>query len=349
MIAQVRLEAFYTSIEQQDNPSLRKQPVCVVNGGPAAIVVTASHEARMLGVQAGMSWEAALELCPTCIRVTPRPTRYIEISTQIMEALREITPEVEVSGVDEAFLDLTSCQSYYRYQPEAVGHLIQQTVSKAASGIFCSVGISGDKATARWVARQSGPGELTLLPPAQAEERLRDVPLSDLCGIGPEVTAFFAQHNVHFCGDMKKIPMSVPAQRYGNVGRRWWLMAQARDPSHVDAGRKPAITLGQGKILSPQTGEIAVIQGHFMRMAERLATDLRRRGLLIPEFHIAIRCTEGWRQAWLRPPQATCDSLEIFRLSKRFLRQHWFGDNVQQIRIQASSPVSKACQPDFFA
>lgn len=349
MIAMIRLEAFQPSIEQMDNPDLRAQPVCVVNGEHGSVIVAASTQAQTAGVRSGMTWEEAQMHCPDCVRIVSRPGRYSEISGRIMEALREITPEVEVFAVDEAFLDLTSCQSYYRNQPETIGRLIQETVNKASSGLPCSVGISGDKTTARWAARQGYPDGLTLLPPDQAERRLHDVPLADLCGIGPEVAAFFARHDVYCCGDMKRIPVGVPARRYGNAGRRWWLMAQARDPAAVEPGRKSPASLSLGKVLSPQTAEITIIQGNFMRLAEKLALHLRRHGQIVAEFHIAMRCPDGWRQDWLCPPQATNDSLEIFRLSKRFLRQHWFGDSVLQIRLQAAPPVAEGGQPDIFA
>jgi len=84
-------------------------------------------------------------------------------------------------------------------------------------------------------------------------------------------------------------------------------------------------------------------------MAEKLAMRLRRHGYVVQEFHVSMRCPEGWRQAWMRTEQATSDGREIFRLCKRFLRQHWFGEAVQQIRIHAASPVPAGTQPDFFA
>lgn len=350
MIAMVKLDALFSSIEQLENPDLRGRPVCVVNGDHGSILITASHEAQAIGVQSGMTWTEAQERHPDCARIVSRPARYREISGRIMEALREITPEVEAFALDEAFLDLTSCQSYYRHQPAVIGRLIQNTVRKASAGLSCSVGISGDKTSARWAAGQQSPGGVALLHPDQAEEHLRRVPLTALCGIGPEVATFFAQYDVHCCGDMKKIPITVPARRYGDLGRRWWLMAQARDPAPVDTWGKHTASPSQGTVLPPQTHEATILQNHFMRVAEKLAMHLRRHGLLVPEFHIAMRCAEGWRQARLRPPHATNDGLEIFRLSKRFLRQYWFGDTVQQIRIQAVSPAPDGGQqPDFFA
>ena len=348
MIALVDMDAFFSSVEQMDNPRLQGCPVGVVNGEQGSTIIAASYEARALGIRTGTSWADARARCPEFVRVVSRPARYSEISNRIMTALQEVTPELEIFSVDEAFLDLTSCQAYYRYQPETIGHLIRATVLKA-SGLSCSVGISGDKTTAKWAAKQEKPGGLTLVHPDEAEQRLANIPLTELCGIGPGIAEFFAQYDVYRCGDMKRIPISVPAQRFGNLGRRLWLMAQGRDPAAIDQRAHEPKSLSHGKILPPQVREVTIIHGFFMHMAEKLATRLRRHGYVVQEYHISMRCPEGWRQAWMRTEQGTSDGAEIFRLCKRFLRQHWFGEVVQQIRIHAASPVPSGMQPDFFA
>ncbi|MGB4342155.1 MAG: DNA polymerase IV [Moraxellaceae bacterium] len=348
MIALVDMDAFFASVEQMDNPRLQGCPVGVVNGEQGSTIIAASYEARALGIRTGTPWAEARARCPEFVRVVSRPARYSEISNRIMTALQEVTPELEVFSVDEAFLDLTSCQAYYRYQPETIGRLIRATVLKA-SGLSCSVGISGDKTTAKWAAKQEKPGGLTLVHPDEAEKRLANIPLTELCGIGPGIAEFFAQYDVYRCGDMKRIPISVPAQRFGNLGRRLWLMAQGRDPAAIDQRTHEPKSMSHGKILPPQVREVTIINGFFMHMAEKLATRLRRHGYVVQEYHISMRCPEGWRQAWMRTEQGTSDGAEIFRLCKRFLRQHWFGEVVQQIRIHAASPVRSGMQPDFFA
>lgn len=348
MIAMVGMDAFFASVEQLDNPRLQGCPVSVVNGEQGSTIIAASSEATALGIRTGTQWDEVHARYPECIRIVSRPARYSEISARIMSALQEVSPELEVFSVNEAFLDLTSCQAYYRYQPETIGRLIRETVYRA-SGLSCSVGISGDKTTAKWAARQENPGGLTLIYPDEAEFRLANVPLTDLCGVGPGIAEFFAQYEIYRCGDMKKIPISVPAQRFGNLGRRLWLMAQARDPAAINVRAPEFELLGHGKTLPPQTREMMVIQGFFMHVAEKLAARLRRHGYVVQEFHISIRCPEGWREAWMRTGEDAPGGQEIFQLCKRFLRQHWFGEDVEQIRIRAAAPDLYGNQPDIFA
>lgn len=347
MIAVVNMDDFHSSVEQLDNPRLRGHPVAVVNGEKRGMIIATSCEARDFGIQTGMPWAEAHGRCPGCLHVVARPARYKEVSARILTTLLEVSPELEMLSIGESFLDLTRCQAYYRFQPEAIGTLIRETVFKA-SGLSCSVGISGDKTTARWASRQS-PGDLTLVHPDEAETRLADIPLTELVALGPGIAEFFAQYGVFRCGDMKKIPISVPAQRFGNLGRRLWLMAQARDPSAVDAGIPSPADFSLGRMLPPQTHDPAILQGVLMHMAEKLGSQLQRHGHEIREIHVSVRCPEGWRQAWMDVEEGNCDGVEIFRACKRFLRQHWYGEVVEQVRIHAASPARQGNQPDFFA
>ncbi len=347
MIALVDMDAFFASVEQQDNPRLRGRPIGVVNGEHGSTIVAASYEARPFGIRTGTRWVDARQRCPDCVRIVARPDRYAEVSGRIMTALTEVSPDIEVFSVDEAFLDLSSCQAYYRYQPDTIGALIQQKVREAA-GLSCSVGISGDRTTAKWAAGLQKPGGMTIVVPRDAEARLAPLPLTELCGIGPGIASFFAEYGVHTCGDMKKIPISIPARRFGNLGRRLWLMAQGRDPAPVETGSREQQSFSHAKFLPPETRNPAIVHTYYMHLAEKMAVRLRRGNLTVRDFHIGLRAPEGWRQDWLQSEHPTNDGLAIFQLCKRFLRQHWFGENIQQIHIHSSQPSPAGAQPDFF-
>jgi len=103
------MNAFFASVEQVDHPEWRAKPVALTNGDIGTCIITCSYEARAFGVRTGMHIKQARQLCPQLIRISSRPRRYAEVSADIMRALAQFTPDIEVFSVDEAFLDVTRC------------------------------------------------------------------------------------------------------------------------------------------------------------------------------------------------------------------------------------------------
>lgn len=232
MIALLDMNAFFASIEQLDRPLWRGRAVGVTNGARGTCIITCSYEARSYGIKTGMRLQEAKKLCPGFIQAPARPARYAAVSTAIMTAVEAVSPDIEVFSVDEAFLDLTHCQSLYAEDVWAIGRRIKQCVF-SASGLLCSVGISGDKTTAKWAAKQDKPNGLRVVPPWKSASTLAAVPVTELCGISNGIGRFLSDRGVSVCGQMKHLPISALAQRFGNPGRRIWLMAQGLDPEPV--------------------------------------------------------------------------------------------------------------------
>jgi DNA polymerase-4 len=176
-IALVDMNAFFASVEQRDFPSLLGQPVGVTNGLRGSCIITSSYEARACGVRTGMHLKEARRLCPNLIQRPARPGVYAGISTRIMQALHDICPDMEVFSVDEAFVDVTHCQQLYGSPIEAA-RLLKQAVYRA-SGLLCSLGLSGDRTTAKYAAKLNKPDGFTVIPPWEARERLRHVPVTE--------------------------------------------------------------------------------------------------------------------------------------------------------------------------
>ena len=139
-----------------------------------------------------MRLREAHQLCPDLIQAPSRPQRYAGISTAIMTALGTITPDIEVFSVDEAFLDVTQCQQLWG-PPAVIAQLVKDIIYET-SGLHCSVGLSGDKTTAKYAAKLNKPNGLTVIPPWQAQAMLRNVPVTELCGIGTGIGRFPSPH-----------------------------------------------------------------------------------------------------------------------------------------------------------
>ncbi len=345
-ILHVDMDAFFASIEQRDFPELRGRPVAVTNGEKGATIITASYEARARGVRTGMHIREARARCPDIVKRASRPPEYVKVSSAIMAALDAVSPDLEVFSVDEAFLDVTGVQHIHG-TPEAMAKMAKRLVWETA-GLKCSVGASGDKSTAKFASGVNKPDGLYVIPPWKARERLRDEPVTALCGINRGIGGFLARHGVVSCGDMQKLPVSVLASRFGNLGRRMWLMAQGQDPSKVQTVVAAPKSVGASKVLPPATRDREILAAYLQHMAETVALRLRRHGLQALTFGVGLATGEGWIGAEYRAPCPTDDGHAINAFCAHLLAQRWRGEPAYQVAVRALDPKQTGNQRDLF-
>jgi DNA polymerase-4 len=341
----VDMNAFFASIEQRDFPELRDRPVAVTNGRQGTCIITASYEARACGIHTGMRLPEARQLCPGLIQRLSRPQVYAETSALIMQSLQDITPDIEVFSVDEAFLDVTRCQRLDT--PENFARRAQEIII-TETGLPCSIGVSGDKTTAKFAAKLHKPNGITVIPPWETEARLHDVPVTELCGIGNGIGRYLADRGVMKCGDMKHLPMQEMTRRFGPLGQRIWLMCQGCDPSPVKPTTGLPKSIGHGKILPPATRSSHIISNVASHLCERVAARLRRHHMTAQLFFFSFRTDDGWIAAKVKLPRLD-DGNAVFREWQRFIREHWQGDGMHQLQVTAMDPQPVSPQGDLFA
>lgn len=247
--------------------------------------------------------------------------------------------------MDEAFLDVTHCQSLLG-TPLEIGRLVKEAVSKA-SGLTCSVGVSGDKTTAKYAAKHKKPDGLVVIPPWESERTLAPIDITELSGINTGVARFLLPYGVVKCGDMKKIPISVLAKRFGNVGRRIWLMAQGKDPDVVTTNVAPPKTMGHGKVLPPRTVDVEVILTYFQHMSEKVAQRLRHNNYKASHFMMGLKTELGWIQTKVKLANAIDDGKQLFHWCQLFVLENLKGEAVWQVQITALNPTKEE-QADLF-
>ena len=340
------MDAFFASIEQYDHPELRGRPVAVTNGMQGTCIITCSYEARAYGICTGMRLKEARRLYPELIQRPANPERYAAVSTNIMSALQDISPDVEVFSVDEAFLDVTRCQKLLG-SPPRIARLVKQKVFEV-SGLSCSVGVSGDKTTAKYAAKQDKPNGLGCIPPWEARQHLADVPVTELCGIAKGIGRFLAERGVWTCGDMAHLPIGELARRFGNPGRRIWYMCQGEDPAKVETRVPPPKSIGHGKVVPPDTRSRQVLLVYLQHMSEKVAARLRRHDMQAQNFFIGLLTRDGWVGDKLQAIMPTNDGLLIFHLGKRVLCSNWQGEGVHQVQVTALDPQPAAVQLELF-
>jgi DNA polymerase IV len=346
VILLVDMNAFFASVEQRDFAELRARPVAITNGQLGSCIITCSYEARAMGIKTGMRLKEARIKCPELIQRPARPQVYAATSKAIMQALNEkISPLIEVFSVDEAFLDVTDGQKYLG-DPKAIGIAVKDAVWQA-SNLLCSVGVSADKTTAKWAAKQNKPDGLTLVAPWQSEACLAPLEVDQLCGINKGVKTFLNQRGVYLCGDMKKIPISVLGQRFGNIGRRLWLMAQGKDPDPVNPKVKPPKSIGHGKVLPPQTKQIKVINTYLYHMVDKVAFRLRKNHMIAGHFFVGLRLENQWLKTKFRTVPTDTANI-IYAKVAQFVKAYWRGQGVWAVQVTALNPYPQADQLDLF-
>lgn len=342
----IDMDAFFASIEQLDCPDLRGKPIGITNGEIGTCFITCSYEARKYGIKTGMRVKQARQLCPEVIQVPARPYRYAQVSTDIMSELQVVTPDIEVFSVDEAFLDVTRCQKIYD-DPIEAGRLAKQVVHEV-SGVTCSVGVSGDKTTAKHAAKKRKPDGLFSVPPQDARDYLSPLPVTELCGIATGIGNYLNDRGVYVCGDMQHLPIGELANRFGNLGRRIWYMAQGQDPDPVKQSVAAPKSIGHGKVMPPNTKSLTTIKMYLHHMAEKVAARLRKHQFEAQTYFIGVKTNQGWIAQKILNYMPTNDSQQIKKLVNTFLRNEWQKQGCSQVQITALDPKLEGHQLSLF-
>ncbi len=348
-IIHIDMNAFFASVEQRDFPELRGKPVGITNGEVGTTLITCSYEARAFGVKTGMRFYEARRLCPGLIQRSARPKVYAAISTRIMHVLLDISPDVEVFSVDEAFIDVTHCQRLHG-SLEHIAHRVRQRIHEISDGLPCSIGVAGTKSTAKIASDMKKPDGLTVIPPWEAHRWLTDVPMEKVCGLGPHIAEFLSRYGARTCGDVARLPMTVLARRYGVTGKYLWLACQGKDTEPVTPDIAPPESIGHGKVLPPHTTVARVIEIYLRHMCEKVAARLRRYDMQAGQLYVGLR---------LKTPHADVDQLfmlpygppdgrYLFDLALKFLRCRWCGEAVTHVQVTALHLRSASGQLEFF-
>ncbi len=361
-IIHVDMNAFFASVEQRDFPELRGRPIGVTNGTTGTTLITCSYEARAFGVKTGMRLYEARRLCPGIVQRPARPRVYAGVSTRIMRALVDLSPDIEVFSVDEAFIDVTRCQRLHG-SPQHMAQMARALVHRASDGLPCSIGVAGTKLSAKVASELKKPNGLTVVPPGETRAWLRHIPMQKICGIGPHIAEFLARLGARTCGDVAALPLNVLARRYGVVGKRLWLACQGLDTDPVVTEVGPPKSVGHGKVLPPRTTARRTIETYLRHMSEKVAARLRRYGLQTGRLYVGLRYREGGAEMVFEVPYGPPDGKRFFECARRLLDEqfmtrrtersevglhHWQGQAVTQVQITATHIKDTNGQLDLF-
>ena len=268
------LDAFYASVAQRDDPSLRGIPLAVSGSSRRAVVLTASYEARPFGVRSAMPLYSALELCPQLTVVGPDLRRYREASESVFAIFEDGARAVEGLSLDEAFVDLSDLGF-----DEAVvfAERVRARV-RAEVGLTASGGVATAKMVAKIASDLRKPDGLTIVRPGTEAAFLAPLPVGRLWGIGPKTLPRIEAAGVRTIADVAALDDARLAALFGRSGAFYRDLARGIDEREVDPSRE------RKSISTEQTFEYDVrdetrVLAVLREQADELAEDLRVRGL----------------------------------------------------------------------
>ena len=274
IIMHVDMDAFFASVEELCDPSLKGKPVMVCgNRDTRTVVAAANYEARKYGVKAGTPLGIAKVKCPRGVFIEGDPDKYVYASLRMNDVCREFSPVVERYSIDESFLDITGTARFFG-GPLETGRKLKQRI-KDLFGLTVSVGIGPNKLLAKTASKLEKPDGLTMLTEADITTRLHPLPVGKLFGIGGRTEEKLARLGITTIGQLAAVPPDLLERTFGTVGFLLHEAANGRDDSPVvpESETPPPKSVGNSYTLLRDSND----EDHLLRVLLGLASKVGRR------------------------------------------------------------------------
>jgi DNA polymerase-4 len=312
------LDAFYASVEQRDDPGLRRRPV-IVGGG---VVLAASYEARRFGVRTAMNGREARRLCPWAIVVSPRMAAYAEASRRVFEIFEDTSPEVEGLSIDEAFIDVTGLRRLVGPDVEIARQLRRRVAAEV--GLPISVGGGSTKFLAKVASGVAKPDGVLVVPDGEELAFLHPLPVGRLWGVGPVAQERLGRIGVKTVGEVAGLDRSHLVSLLGRAwGHHLHALANNLDPRPVETGRRRR-SIGSQRSFRAGTVDRSGAEAILLEVVDRVAGRLRKGHRVARTVVLRLRFGDFSQATRSRTlPQATASTAPILATARDLLDDTW--------------------------
>ena len=288
-ILHVDMDAFFVSVEEVLDPSLKGKPVIV--GGRAegrGVVAAASYVARRYGVHSAMPIAQAKRLCPHAIFLSGSQRRYSEYSVRVFEILKRYSPLVEPMSLDEAFVDLTGCERLHGPVLKA-GEKIRNEIREEL-GLNASVGIASNKLLAKIASAYCKPNGMLWIAPGMEQRFLAPLPIRRIPGIGPKGEAELRRMGIKSVGDLARLPLESLA--CGKWGASLYRKARGISESPVIGETVDPRSISRETTLETDSADPLFLESTLSYLTEKVAGQLRENKLFARTVTLKLRYSD---------------------------------------------------------
>ena len=329
-ILHVDMDAFFASVEQRDDPSLRGKPVLVGHDGPRGVVTAASYESRVFGCRSAQPMAVAKRLCPDAIVVRGRREAYRTASKAVFAILDAISPLVQPLSIDEAFLDATGLERHFG-PPVELARRIKQLI-REATDLPASVGVAPNKFLAKLASDWEKPDGLVVIERYELPERLAELPIRTMWGVGPAAEKRMFDRGVRTFGDLQRLTLDEAVRRLGAHGEHFWKLARGLDDRPVTPDRE-AKSIGHEHTFGEDLRDPGAVEQVLLEQTEQVTARMRRAQVIGRTVTVKIRTPPfetRTRAATLDEPTDRTDL--IWRATQETFRE-WANRSFEPVRL----------------
>ncbi|HVO59541.1 MAG TPA: DNA polymerase IV [Terriglobales bacterium] len=348
-IFHVDMDAFFVSVEELFDPSLRGKAVVV--GGQRderGVVSAVSYEARKFGVHSAMPLRTAAKLCPQAIFVDGHPQRYRECSQKVFDVLNKFSPQVEMASIDEAYLDMTGTERLHGPALRAAHTLHAQM--KAETQLNCSIGIGTSRLIAKVCSAQAKPNGVLWVVPGQEAKFLAPLDVRAIPGVGRVTEQNLHALGIQKVGDLTTKDEHFLEERFGKWGLALAGKAQGKDVGgwfDSEVGEDTAAkSISHEHTFNEDTANREQLESTLMRLSEMVGRRLREASVHARTIQLKLRYKDFTTitRAHTLAVATQLDN-EIFEQARQLFRKNWrAGGAVRLLGVQASSLETQSSQ-----
>jgi DNA polymerase-4 len=341
-IFHVDMDAFFVSVEELSDPSLKGKAVVV--GGQRderGVVSAASYEARKFGVHSAMPLRTAAKMCPHAIFLNGHPDLYREASQKARAVLQDFSPAVEMASIDEAYVDMTGTEKLHG-PPLRSAHKLHDEM-KRRTGLNCSIGIGASRLMAKILSDQAKPNGVLYVMPGQEQTFLAPLDIGKIPGVGKVTKARLNELGIKVIGDVLKVEPRLLEQSLGK-----WAVALVGKARGEDAGAwfegeigedRDAKSISHEHTFNQDTRDAAKLESTLSKLSEMVGRRLREQGFVAKTIQLKLRYSDFTtitRAQSVDVPTAV--DMEIFEVIRKLFYDNWIsGRAIRLLGVHAGN------------